>query len=44
MGAGAWHYNQLAGYTSVGTGSCIVPVRFNCAPEITLHRLERKIS
>jgi uncharacterized protein len=41
MGSGAWEYHQMAGYTSVGVGSSIVPVRFNCPPEITLHRLER---
>jgi len=41
MGAGAWRHNQLAGYTSVGAGSCIIAVRLNCPPEITLHRLER---
>jgi uncharacterized protein len=41
MAAGAWHYNDMAGYTSVGAGSCIVAVRFNCRPEITLHRLRR---
>ena len=40
-GAGAWRHHEMAGYTSVGTGSCIVPVRFNCPPEITLHRLRR---
>jgi len=40
MGAGAWTYHNMAGYTSVGAGSAIVPVRFNCPPEITLHRLE----
>jgi uncharacterized protein len=40
MGAGAWTYHNMAGYTSVGAGSSIVPVRFNCPPEITLHRLE----
>jgi predicted MPP superfamily phosphohydrolase len=39
MGAGAWDYGGMAGYTSVGVGSCIVPVRINCPPEITLHRL-----
>jgi len=42
MGAGAWRYNQMAGYTSVGVGSCIVPVRINCPPEITVHQLERE--
>jgi len=41
LGAGAWEYRGMAGYTSVGVGSSIVPVRFNCPPEITLHRLER---
>jgi hypothetical protein len=39
MGAGAWKYHKMSGYTSVGAGSCIVPVRLNCPPEITLHRL-----
>lgn len=42
MGAGAWRYHGMAGYTSVGAGSSVVPVRFNCPPEITLHRLEAK--
>ena len=37
MGAGAWKYHDMIGYTSVGTGSSVVPVRFNCPPEITLH-------
>ena len=39
MGAGAWKYRELIGYTSVGVGTVIVPVRLNCRPEITLHRL-----
>lgn len=39
MGAGAWRYGAMQGYTSVGAGSCIVPVRLNCPPEATLHRL-----
>jgi len=37
MGAGAWNYRDMFGYTSVGAGSSVVPVRFNCPPEITLH-------
>jgi hypothetical protein len=41
FGAGAWQHHGMTGYTSVGTGSCIVPVRFNCPPEIVLHRLLR---
>jgi predicted MPP superfamily phosphohydrolase len=39
MGAGAWKYDNMIGYTSVGAGSSVVPVRFNCPPEITLHHL-----
>ena len=41
MGAEAWEYRGMAGYTSVGVGSCIEPVRLNCPPAITLHRLQR---
>jgi predicted MPP superfamily phosphohydrolase len=43
-GAGAWAHEGMAGYTSRGTGSSIVPVRFNCPPEVTLHRLRRAAS
>ena len=39
LGSGPWSYGQMAGYTSVGVGSAIVPVRLNCPPEITLHHL-----
>jgi uncharacterized protein len=39
LGAGAWRWHRMAGYTSVGCGSSIVAVRLNCPPEITLHRL-----
>jgi len=41
MGAGAWRYHKMLGYTSVGAGSSIVAVRLNCPPEITLHHLRR---
>ena len=41
MGAGSWKYHEMIGYTSVGAGTVIVPVRINCLPEITLHRLRR---
>lgn len=37
--AGAWRYREMAGYTSAGSGACVVDVRLNCPPEITLHRL-----
>src|ERR1700730_7445056 len=40
MGAGSWKSHNMLGYTSVGLGSSLVPVRFNCPPEITLHHLQ----
>jgi predicted MPP superfamily phosphohydrolase len=43
FGAGAWSFAEMAGYTSVGAGSSVVPVRFNCPPEVTLHRLRRAV-
>jgi predicted MPP superfamily phosphohydrolase len=39
FGAGPWSYNGMTGYTSAGVGSSVIPVRFNCPPEITLHHL-----
>ena len=41
MGSGSWKFHDLIGYTSVGVGSSIVAVRFNCLPEVTLHHLHR---
>jgi uncharacterized protein len=41
MGAGVWHHLGMAGYTSVGVGTSLLPVRLNCPPEITLHTLRR---
>lgn len=38
-GVGAWMFDMMQGYTSAGTGSSVVPARFNCPPEITLHHL-----
>jgi predicted MPP superfamily phosphohydrolase len=39
MGASAWRYADMAGYTSAGAGTSLLPVRLNCPPEITLHTL-----
>ena len=36
---GPWQFHHTQGYTSAGTGSSGVPVRFFCPPEVTLHRL-----
>ena len=41
MGSGAWRYAGMQAYTTVGAGTCIVPVRFNCPPEVVIHRLRR---
>lgn len=41
LARGAWRYEGMLGYTSVGAGTSIVDIRLNCAPEITLHRLLR---
>lgn len=39
MRSGPWQHGAMRGYTSRGTGSCGVPVRFFCPPEVTLHTL-----
>lgn len=36
---GLWKQGPLTGYTSTGTGSCHLPIRFNCPPEMVLHTL-----
>jgi predicted MPP superfamily phosphohydrolase len=41
LGAGPWHHAGMAGYTSVGAGTSLLPVRLNCPPEITLHKFRR---
>jgi predicted MPP superfamily phosphohydrolase len=42
--AGAWTDGDLRGYTSVGCGTCVVDLRLNCRPEITLHRLRARLA
>lgn len=42
MSAGAWRYAGMAGYTSVGAGTSLSPVRLNCPAEITLHTLRHQ--
>lgn len=39
LASGNWQYGSLKGYTSVGAGSSVLDVRFNCQPEVVLHRL-----
>lgn len=38
--AGSWMHNGMTGYTSSGSGACVVDVRLNCPPEVTLHHLQ----
>ncbi len=38
-GRGSWSYGGMRGYTSRGIGTSVLPVRFNCPPEIVLHQL-----
>jgi predicted MPP superfamily phosphohydrolase len=40
LGSGSWTFHGMVGYTSRGAGSSVVPVRFNCPPEITLHHFQ----
>ncbi|MBK1721923.1 metallophosphoesterase [Thiocystis violacea] len=40
MAAGAWRYQDMIGYTSVGAGTSVVNARLNCPPEITVHELQ----
>jgi hypothetical protein len=41
MGAGAWRHRDLVGYTSVGAGTSLLPVRLNCPPsaELTIAKM-----
>lgn len=41
--SGQWKYHQLSGYTSSGSGTCVVDIRINCPPEVTLHHLHRHV-
>jgi len=36
---GHWKHNQMHGYTSAGVGCSLLPVRFNCPPEIVVIEL-----
>jgi uncharacterized protein len=36
MGAGMWPHTGMTGYTSVGAGTSLMPVRLNCPPNCTL--------
>lgn len=38
---GRWQHGHMHGYTSAGIGSSMLPVRFNCPPELVLITLRR---
>ncbi|HXJ93277.1 MAG TPA: metallophosphoesterase [Terriglobia bacterium] len=40
--SGRWRHGEMHGYTSAGLGCSLVPVRYNCPPEITVIELARK--
>jgi len=37
---GSWRHGGMRGYTSRGTGTSILDIRFFCPPEIVIHRLQ----
>lgn len=37
--AGPWSRRNSQGYTSRGAGACLLPLRFFCPPEITVHEI-----
>lgn len=38
---GAWSHGAMQGYTSAGVGASLLPVRYNCPPEIVVIELRR---
>jgi predicted MPP superfamily phosphohydrolase len=38
---GLWNHGRMVGFTSAGAGCCMLPVRYNCPPEITVFQLSR---
>ena len=36
---GHWQYREMQGYTSAGVGCSMLPIRFNCPPEIVIVEL-----
>jgi uncharacterized protein len=40
--SGRWQHGEMHGYTSAGVGCSLLPVRYNCPPEITVIELARE--
>ena len=41
---GKWRYQDVQGYTSAGIGASLLPVRFQCPPEVTVITLKKQES
>jgi len=41
---GVWQHGSMVGYTCAGVGCSLLPVRYNCPPEIAIIELARKDS
>lgn len=41
---GHWRHHQMQGFTSAGVGCSMLPIRFNCPPEIVLIELQATAS
>ncbi len=39
---GPWTHKQMQGYTTAGAGCALLPVRFNCPPEVVMIELRTK--
>lgn len=39
--AGQWNHNGMQGYTSSGAGCSMLPIRYNCPPEVAIIELRR---
>ena len=37
--SGSWRHGRMQGYTHRGTGTSGLPVRINCPPDVSIHRL-----
>jgi predicted MPP superfamily phosphohydrolase len=42
--SGKWRYEAVQGYTSAGIGASLLPIRFQCPPEITVITLRKQPS
>ncbi len=41
--SGHWQYDRMQGYTSAGAGCSMLPIRYNCPPEVVVIELRRAL-